>query len=163
MNHNDTTADHEVVIVRTLGAPRELVFKAFTDPVHLAKWWGCNACTCTFHEVDIRPGGMWRFTMHVTGGVDFPNLVKFTEVIEPERLEYEHSLENENGQDKFNVVITFEVLGNKTRLTMRSIFRSAAIRDLMVKQYGVIEGGNQTIDRLEQELLKMKPIFINQS
>lgn len=154
-SHKDTVADREIVITRVLDAPRKLVYEAWTDPEHLINWWGPNGFTNTFHEIDIRPGGVWRFIMHGPDGMDFPNLIRFTEVIEEERLEYEHGSGEEDDPNKFEVVVTFENAGNKTRLTMRSIFPSAEVRNMVVREYGAIEGGNQTIDRLEQELLKM--------
>jgi len=155
MNPNDTIADREIVIVRTLDAPRSLVYRAWTDPKHLIKWWGPNGFTNTFHEISIKPGGIWRFTMHGPDGTDFPNLIRFTEVIEAERLEYEHGSGEEDDPAKFNFMVTFEDMGAKTRLTLRSIFPSAAIRDMVIREYGALEGGNQTIDRLEQELKSM--------
>ena len=148
-NHNDTIADREIVITRVLDAPRELVFNVWTDPDHLINWFGPNGFTNTFHEVDIKPGGIWRFTMHGPNGMNFPNLIKFSEVIIPERLVYEHGSGEENDPNKFEVVVTFANEGNKTRLTMRSIFSSAAARDYVVKEHHAIEGGNQTLDKLE--------------
>ncbi|MDB5151339.1 MAG: ATPase [Mucilaginibacter sp.] len=93
--------------------------------------------------------------MHGPDGMDFPNLITFTQVVKPERLVYEHGSGEQSDPNKFNVVVTFEELGDKTRLTMRSTFATAAARDYVVKEFGAIEGGNQTIDRLEQELTKM--------
>ncbi len=61
-------AAREIVSTRLVGAARELVFKAFTDPDHLAHWWGPNGFTNTFHEFDLRPGGTWRFVMHGPAG-----------------------------------------------------------------------------------------------
>jgi uncharacterized protein YndB with AHSA1/START domain/uncharacterized glyoxalase superfamily protein PhnB len=148
-NHNNTTADREIVITRVLDAPRELVFKVWTDPKHLINWFGPNGFTNTFHEVDIKPGGVWRFTMHGPNGMNFPNLVKFSKIVIPERLEYEHGSGDENDTNKFNVVVTFEEYELKTRLTMRSIFSSAEARDHVVKEHHAIEGGNQTLDKLE--------------
>ena len=58
------TADREIVTTRVMDAPRELVFKAWTDPDHLVHWWGPTGFTNTFHEFDLKPGGVWRFVMH---------------------------------------------------------------------------------------------------
>lgn len=149
------TDDREIVITRALDHPQTLVFKAWTDPGHLINWWGPNGFTNTFHEIDIRPGGIWRFTMHGPGGMNFPNLIQFINIVEPERIEYLHGSGEENDEEQFKVTVTFEKEGNKTRLTMKSIFPSAAIRDMVVREYGAIEGGNQTVDRLEQELKHM--------
>lgn len=151
---NTETADREIVLTRILNAPRELVFKAWTDPKHLINWWGPAGFTNTFLEADIRLGGKWRFIMHGPNGVNSLCLVIFTEVIKPEKLAYEFSSGNENDPDKFNVIVTFEERGRKTGMTMLTIF-PCTIRDLTAREHCAVEGGNQTIDKLEQELLKM--------
>jgi len=58
------TPDREIVVTRVFDAPRALVFKAWTDPKHLAHWWGPNGFTITTHEMQFKPGGSWRFVMH---------------------------------------------------------------------------------------------------
>jgi uncharacterized protein YndB with AHSA1/START domain len=151
---NTGTIDREIVLTRILKAPRELVFKAWTDPKHLVNWWGPAGFTNTFLEADIRPGGKWRFIMQGPNGVNSLCLVIFTELIKPERLAYEFSSGDENDPDRFKVIVTFEEQGRKTRLTMLTIF-PCAIRDLTAREHCAVEGGNQTIDKLEQELLKM--------
>lgn len=57
-------ADREIVATRVFDAPRDLVFKMWTDPKHIVHWWGPNGFTNTIHEMDVRPGGVWRFIMH---------------------------------------------------------------------------------------------------
>src|SRR5450631_188479 len=99
------TSDREIVITRVFDAPRELVFKAWTDPKHLVHWWGPNGFTNTFHEVDIRPGGVWRFTMHGPDGVDYPNRIVFEEIVKPERIVYAHSGGEENDLAQFHVTV----------------------------------------------------------
>ena len=149
------TSDREIVIARVLNAPRELVFAAWTDPKHVAQWWGPNGFTNTIHEMDVRPGGIWRFIMHGPDGVDYPNKIVFIEVVKPERLVYDHSGEGDNDDVQFSVTVTFVEQAGKTHLTMRSLFKSAAERDKVVKDYGAIEGGNQTLDRLQTYLAHM--------
>jgi uncharacterized protein YndB with AHSA1/START domain len=152
MNNTD---DRTIVISRVLNAPRELVFEAFTDPKHLIKWWGPMGFTNTFQETDIRVGGKWKFIMHGPDGTDYPNLVIYDEIKKPERISYSHG-EKEGEPMHFQVVITFEDQGEKTLLTMNSTFPSAEERDMVIREYGAIEGGNQTIDRLEEILLEMQ-------
>jgi len=143
------TADREIVITRVFDAPRELVFAAWIDPQHIASWWGPTGFTTTIHEMDVRPGGVWRFIMHGPDGVDYPNKIVYLEIAKPERLVYNHGDDNDV---RFQVTVTFEAQGEKTRLTMRSIFPTAAERDLVVTQYHAIEGGNQTLDRFGEHL-----------
>ena len=149
------TADRELVISRLINAPRELVFKAWTDPKHLIHWWGPKGFTNTFQEIDVRPGGVWLFIMHGPDGVDYPNRVIFNEIVKPERIVYSHDSGNENDPGQFQTTVTFEKEGNKTKLTMRAVFASAAERDQVVKEFGALEGANQTLDRLEEQLAKM--------
>ena len=149
----DSTADREIVITRVFDAPRERVFDAFTDREHVGRWWGPTGFTTTTHEKDVRPGGVWRFIMHGPDGVDYPNRISYIEVARPERLVYDHG-DDSGGEPKFHVTITFADEGGRTRLTMRSLFPTAAARDFVVREFKAIEGGNQTLGRLAEHLAK---------
>ena len=149
------TADREIVVTRVLDAPRELVFDAWTDPRHIGSWWGPRGFTTTTHEMDVRPGGAWRFVMHGPDGTDYPNYVVYSEVVRPERLAYAHGGQPGEPAD-FDVTVAFADEGGKTRITMRSLFPSAAARDFVVKEYGAIDGANQTLDRLAEHLASGK-------
>jgi uncharacterized protein YndB with AHSA1/START domain len=74
----------------------------WTDPNHVAQWWGPKGFTNTIHEMDVRPGGVWRFVMHGPDGVDYQNKIVFIEVVKPERLVYDHV-----SGPKFHVTVTF--------------------------------------------------------
>ena len=148
------TSDREIVITRLLDAPRELVFRVWTDPRHVVHWWGPAGFTNTNREMDVRPGGAWRFVMHGPDGVDYNNRCVYTEVVPPERLVYIHDADIENDPDSFHVTVTFEKQGGKTLLTMRSLFRSAAARDYVIKEYGALDGANQHVDRLAAYLAR---------
>ncbi len=154
MSDASDTSDREIIISRVLNAPRELVFEAWTDPEHLAHWYGPNGFRTITHEMDVRVGGTWRFIMRGPDGTDYPNRIVFSEVVKPERLVYTHDSGPEKGEDPhaFFVTVTFADQGRKTGLTMRSIFRSAAARDHVVREFGAIEGGKQTLARLEEYL-----------
>lgn len=146
------SSDREIVFTRLFDAPRELVFTAFTQPEHVAQWWGPRGFTTTIHEMDVRPGGVWRFIMHGPDGVDYPNKIVYTEVVRPERLAYTHGPDGEDDSGQFQVTVTLAEEGGKTRLTMRALFASAEERDKAVREFGAIEGGNQTLDRLDEYL-----------
>ncbi|MGZ3751565.1 MAG: SRPBCC domain-containing protein [Mucilaginibacter sp.] len=103
ITHQSDTADREIVITRVFDAPRDLVFKTWTDPNHLINWWGPSGFTNTFHEINIKPGGKWRFTMHGPDGINYANLITFSEVVIPERLAYEHGSGETNDPNKFNL------------------------------------------------------------
>jgi uncharacterized protein YndB with AHSA1/START domain len=145
------TDNRSIVITRTFDAPRELVFDAWTDSQHIAQWWGPRGFTTTIHEMDVRPGGVWRYIMHGPDGVDYDNKVVFIEVVRPERLVYDHGSDKEDDPDKFHVTVTFAEQGSRTELTMRSLFASAEQRDKTI-EFGAVEGGNQTLDRLGEYL-----------
>jgi uncharacterized protein YndB with AHSA1/START domain len=68
-------ARQELILTRILGARRSLVFRAWTDPQHLARWWGPRGFTTTTHSMDVRPGGEWRFVMHGPDGTDYKNKI----------------------------------------------------------------------------------------
>jgi uncharacterized protein YndB with AHSA1/START domain len=140
------------VVTRVFDAPRELVFDAWTDPEHIGDWWGPNGFTTTVHEMDVRPGGLWRYIMHGPDGTDYANWVRYTEVARPERLVYDHG--EHVGEDPwFHVTATFADDGGKTRLTMRMVFPTAEAREQSMR-YGAVEGGNQTLSRLAEYLAK---------
>ncbi len=151
----ETTSDREIIITRVFDAPRNLVFDAWTDPQHVGSWWGPTGFTTTTHEIDVRPGGVWRFIMHGPDGTDYPNKIVYLEITKPERLVYHHGDEGQRGY--FHVTITFTDEGGKTRLTMRSLFATAEERQMVVTKYHAIEGGNQTLDRFGEHLAKTVP------
>ena len=146
-------ADREIALTRVFDAPRERVFDAWTDPEQVVQWWGPHGFTTTVHEMDVRVGGVWRFTMHGPDGTDYPNRVEFVEVTKPERLVYNHGPEGESAIKEFHVTVTFEDEDGKTRLTLRMVAESAAERDRMV-EFGALEGGEQTLERLAEHLAK---------
>jgi uncharacterized protein YndB with AHSA1/START domain len=145
-------ADRELVFTRVLDAPRDLVFEAWTDPKHVAHWWGPRGFTTTIHEMDVRPGGVWRLVMRGPDGVDYNNRIVFLEVAKPQRLVYKHDPEKGSEPVSFQVTVTFADEDGKTRLTMQMLFPSAAALDYVVKKYGAVEGAHQTLDRLTERL-----------
>lgn len=152
--HSDSTADREIVTTRLIDAPRALVFEAWTDPKHVAHWFGPDGFTLTTESMDVRPGGVWRFTMHGPDGTDYPNVVTYEEVVPPARLVHLHGDEKE--PDMFHVTVTLDDREGKTALTMRAVFKSAAARDLVVRERGAIEGAEQTVARLDRYVRSME-------
>ena len=149
-----SAADRELVLTRILNAPRELVWKAWTDPKHLINWFGPKGYTNTFHEIDIKPGGVWKFTMHGPDGTDYPNLVVFDKIVKPDYITYTHGTFDE--PEAFRVKVSFEeVEVGKTRITMRSLFPTVEAVEA-VKKFGAVELGYTTLDKLEEELKKIK-------
>lgn len=135
--------DREIVATRVFKAPRELVFRMWTEPEHVARWWGPNGFTTTIHEMDVRPRGVWRFVMHGPDGRDYQNKIVYVEVTPPERLVYDHV-----SGPKFHVTVSFAEQGEQTKVTVRMLFDTAAQRDYTVREFGAVEGLHQTLGRL---------------
>ena len=142
-------AGREIATTRVFNARRELVWKMWTDPAHLAQWWGPNGFTTTTSEMNVRPGGRWIHVMRGPDGRDYPNEITYAEVLKPERLVYDHG-----PAPKFHVTVNFKDLGGKTEVSMQMLFETKELRDGVVKAYGAVEGMNQTLSRLEQHLAK---------
>ena len=146
------TPDREIVIKRTLDAPRELVFAVWTDPKHLPHWYGPNGFTTTIHEMNVTPGGVWRLTMRGPDGRDYHNTLVFSEVVKPERLVYRHVVEPGTEPATHQTTVTFVDRGGRTDLTLRMVFDSNEARDDVIKTYHALEGGKQTVGRLAEYL-----------
>ena len=150
-NSIDLDQDPRVMIgTRVLDAPRELVFSVWTDPKHLAQWWGPSGFTTTTSVFEFRAGGVWRFVMHGPDGRDYENRITFDEIVRPERIAYHHGGGDDVEPVQFNSVVTFEDLGGKTRLTMRGQFPSAEERARVIREYGADKGLVQTLARLAE-------------
>jgi uncharacterized protein YndB with AHSA1/START domain len=149
------TSDREILTTRVVSAPREVVFEAWSKPEHLAKWWGPRGFTTTTHSHDFRAGGHWKLTMHGPDGKDYPNHHVYEEIVWPARIVHRH----EGGTDvkvRSTFFVTFEEEGaQKTRVTIRMVFRTAAERDATAARYGAIEGAKETLARLDETVAAM--------
>jgi len=139
------------VITRVIKAPREKVFDVFTNPDHLAQWWGPRGFTTSTFEMDVRPGGRWRYIMHGPDGTDYDNRIVYTEVVRPERLVYVHSHDIDDDPLQFNSSITFEDVEGGTLVTLRVTASSEEQREDMIS-FGAVEGGTQTLARADEFL-----------
>ena len=117
------SSDRELVITRIFDAPRSLVFKAWTEPQHLARWWGPRGFSVVSCEMDARTGGAYRFHMRGPDGNDHWPQGVFREVSEPERFVASWCWTDADGkarQPETVLTVTFDELGGKTRLTLPS-------------------------------------------
>ena len=141
--------DRDILSSRVFSAPRSKVFAAWSNPAHLASWWGPKGFTNSFQEFDFVPGGFWRFVMHGPDGTDYPNESQFV-VIEPDQKIILHHV----SQPRFHITATFSDVGENTLLDFRMTFDSAETRTNVEKI--VVPANEENFDRLEVELTLMK-------
>jgi uncharacterized protein YndB with AHSA1/START domain len=126
------TSDRELVMSRIFDAPRSLVFKAWTEPEHMSKWFGPKGFVSTVLRCDPRPGGSYRLHMLGPDGDHWLQGV-YREIVEPERLVSTFAWADADGRatrPETVLTITLEDLGGKTKLTLRqSLFESVTARD----------------------------------
>ncbi len=146
----------ELTITRIFDAPRELVFKAWTDPKLLQQWWGPNMFTNPVCELDPRPGGRINVVMRGPDGMDNPMGGVFREVVEPERLVFTSTaFEDEAGHAKMENLntVTFTDLGGKTQMTLHVVVLHAD-EDMVFALSGMEQGWNESLDHLASLLVK---------
>jgi uncharacterized protein YndB with AHSA1/START domain len=141
------TADREIVISRVIGAPRPVVFEAFTQVRHLSRWWGPEGFTTTTRSFDFRVGGAWDFVMHGPDGTDYQEWITWREIVPPERIALLHG-ESPDDPNAFESLLTFEPAGEQTRIVMRTVFPTKELRDEAVEKYHAVEGGEETLRNL---------------
>ena len=146
----DLDSDPKVMVgMRLVDAPREMVWSVWTDPKHLAQWWGPNGFRTTTRAFDFKPGGVWRFVMHGPDGRDYQNRITFDEIVKPVRLAYHHGGGDDVEPVQFSTTITFVELGaDRTRLTWHMEFPTAEMRTHVIKEYGADKGLVQNLARL---------------
>ncbi len=144
-----TPSDREIRLTRLFDAPRALVFEAMTRPEHVARWWGClgegySVPTC---EIDLRPGGKWRFVNRTPTGEEAVFYGEYREVSPPDRLVFtEIFAPFPDSGSVVTAVYTEE--GGKTRLTVTARYPSLEVRDLVIGS-GMERGAGISYDRLE--------------
>ena len=143
-------SERQIIVTRLINAPLALVFKAFHEPKHITNWWGPNGFRTTTHEMQFRVGGRWKNTMHGPDGTDYDNFSIYTDIRENELIAYDH-FAGEGGPLHFQAEISFKAEGEKTRVTLQLTAPTKDERDAMAK-FGAIEGGEQTLARLEAHL-----------
>jgi len=145
-------AERELLITRVLDAPQSLVFKVWTEPEHVARWWGPKGFTAPSLEMDVRPGGAWRACIRSAEGTDYWMQGVYREVVEPERLVFTFAWEDDRGKPghEMLVTVTFADQGGKTRLSFHQApFESIESRDSHQS------GWSECFDRLEGYLAQL--------
>jgi len=137
----------EITVIRLINAPRELVFRVWTEPEHLKHWWGPEGFITTTSKMEFREGGIWEGTMHGPDGKNYPGAYEYVEIIRNEKIVLKHTT-----PPSFQITVTFEKEGNKTRLSFTNRFPTADARDLAIKNVGAAEGLKQNVDKMERFL-----------
>jgi uncharacterized protein YndB with AHSA1/START domain len=141
-------AQHEVVITRTFDAPRALVFKAWSTPEHMVRWLGPKNFTAPHCTMDFRVGGAYRACICSPEGKEYWMLGIYREIVEPERIVFTFSWEEEGERGRENLVtVTFAEQGDTTRMTFRQAFF-----DSIEQRDSHHEGWSECLDRLAQFL-----------
>lgn len=141
---------HEIVSTVTFDAPRELVFKAYTDPELFARWWGPRRYENRVEKFDSRPGGSWRVVQVGADGAEHGFHGVNHDVVAPERICQTFEYEGVPGHVALQTA-TFEDLGNKTKVTAQIVFQSVMDRDGMVAS-GMRSGADESVERLAELL-----------
>jgi uncharacterized protein YndB with AHSA1/START domain len=146
----------QIVITREFDAPRELLFRAFTDPELLVQWLGPRNLTMTIDRHDIQHGGAWRFTHRDADGNEygFRGVVHGTPSVDGIVRTFEY--EGAPGHVSLETA-TFEEHDGKTLLRTNSVFQSVEDRDAMI-QSGMEEGVNDSMERLEELIARLAPV-----
>ena len=147
---NAYTDGPDLVMERVFDAPRELVWKVMNDPAQVTNWWGPRGHSATVEAMDLRVGGTWRWVGHTPDGRDVPFTGEYLEVDPPSKLVYTEIFDvppfNEPGSAAINT-ITYEDLGDRTRVVARSRFPSVESLEGALST-GMIGGALEAYDRL---------------
>lgn len=149
-----TPSDREIVITRVFDAPREQVFKAFTDPELLAQWWGPRGYTTIVDKMEVKPGGAWRYIVRGSNGEEDAFRGVFREVTPPERLVFTFEWEGMPGHVLVETV-ALEERDGKTTVTDTSLFHTTEERDGML-QSGMESGARESWDKFADLLAQKK-------
>jgi uncharacterized protein YndB with AHSA1/START domain len=139
---------NNLIFTKEFNSPRELVWDAWTNPDYISDWWGPKGFTTTIQQMDVVPGGVWRFIMHGPDGRNYKSKIQFIEVVKPERLVYKHVEEEGTGPVHFRVEVLFTQLGKKTSVSMKMTFDSPENLDQLNRDRGIENGARDTLERL---------------
>jgi uncharacterized protein YndB with AHSA1/START domain len=145
--------DRELRIERVFDAPRDVVFKAFTDPELIPQWWGPHGTEVVVDKMDCRTGGDWRFIHRDSDGSETAFRGTFREVTAPERIAWTFEWDGMPGYVSVDIS-EFEDLGDQTRIRTRSLFHLPEERDGMLDA-GMESGMEESYERLDELLAKI--------
>ena len=144
--------DREIVLARVVDAGRDMAFRAWTDPAQIVQWFGPDGLVIETHEIDIRPGGVWRFDMVAPDGTRFSNRMDFLRIDTSKAIELDHGTDSHDDPDRFRLLVTFDEQDDgKTVVTLRQMHPTADRRGTVIG-FGAVEFGTQTLGKLADHL-----------
>lgn len=153
---NDNVTNRELHIAKKLHAPVDLVWEVWTNPKHIANWWGPNGFTNTIHTMDVRAGGEWRLTMHGPDGKNFTNKSVFAEIVFHKKIVFQHF------NPDYTATITFESYEKETLLDWTMRLETIELFETVVKVFKADEGLKQNVEKLTVYLDIIKKLMHEQ-
>jgi len=144
----DIIADTEILITRTIGAPRDIVFEIITTPEHVEHWYGCAVMKMVHCEIDLRVGGKWRYVLRMPDQTEHGFSGEYREIVPPERLVSTESYEPIGPGHEMLATVTLEERNGRTTFRNRLVYKSKADRDGHIGS-GMEAGMQESFDRLE--------------
>ena len=144
-----TPSDREIEMTRLFDAPRQLVFDAFTNPAHVPHWFGPRGWSVPVCEIDLRPGGSWRYVLSGPDGEEMGMSGVYREITPPERIVTTESFDDYPGESLNTLTLTEE--DGKTRYTVTVLYADKETRDAVLAS-GMSEGAAETLERLAEHL-----------
>jgi uncharacterized protein YndB with AHSA1/START domain len=141
--------DEQILITREFDAPKHLVYRAYTEPELVSRWWPGRRGQMKSAEIDLRPGGAWRYVMIAHGGFEVGFHGEFREIVPDERIVNTEVYEGAPGGEAVLVTVTFAQAGERTTLTMLTEVSSKEVRDMIVES-GMETGMQEGMDLLEE-------------
>jgi uncharacterized protein YndB with AHSA1/START domain len=145
--------EREIVFTRVFNAPRQVVFEAWTRPEHVKRWYGCDASTMTSCDIDLRPGGAYRFVLRMTDGTEHSLSGIYREIVPPARIVSTERINDDPNMEAL-IAVTFEEHDGKTTMTSTALYQTAAARKTVV-DFGIEKGAAETFARLDVYLATM--------
>jgi len=146
-------SDTEIMVTREFNAPRHLLWKAWTTPELVKRWWHANRGTCTTTDIDLRVGGKWRWVMVTDSGFEVAFHGEYREIVPNERLVYTEVYEGaplaEDGEEAAINTLTFREENGRTIATILTTTRTRAVRDTIIDS-GMEAGMQDALDLVEQ-------------
>ena len=145
-----SSSNREITITAFLPAPIEVVWRVWTEPQHIANWWGPNGFTNEIHQMDVEPGGVWRLTMKGPDGKTYPNRSIFQEIEPYQKIVLQHYNPN------YLATIVFEPREQETLLEWTMTFETAELFETVVRVFRADQGLQQNVEKLQAYLLQLQ-------